>query len=67
MGSTIHKFAQLFPRVAGYQGALDLDTYLKDTTNGISNFEIELEELLMLWLTNVNPARFTLSRIVRRF
>lgn len=63
LDSTIHKFAQLFPRVAVYQGDLDAATYLKGSTDGIPNLEIELEELLMLWLTNVNPAASTYQEL----
>ncbi|MGB4595073.1 MAG: alpha-amylase family glycosyl hydrolase [Anaerolineaceae bacterium] len=54
--ATIFKFAQLFPSVTVYQGNQDVASYLEGSTNGIPNLEIELEELLMLWLTNVNPA-----------
>ncbi len=56
LDTTIAQFTQLFPAVTVYQGKEDLASYLKGSTDGIPNLEVELEEMLMLWLTNVNPA-----------
>jgi glycosidase len=49
-------FADQFPPVAVYRGELTVDDYLRGTTEHIDNREILLEELLMLWLANSNPA-----------
>jgi glycosidase len=53
---TLRSFADAFPTVALYRRQTDLDSYLAGQTDGISNRQIVLEELLLLWLANVNPA-----------
>ncbi len=52
----LRKFADEFPTVAVYRGEVDLHTYLEGETAGTSHRLIVLEEMLMLWLANVNPA-----------
>ncbi len=32
------------------------EIWLQQTTDGVSNREIDLEELLLLWVSNQNPA-----------
>jgi hypothetical protein len=54
--TTLHRFADEFPPSAVYRGEIALEDYLEDETDGIPNREIILEEMLMLWLANVNPA-----------
>ncbi len=52
----LRKFAHEFPAVAVYRGEVDLDAYLEGETAGVSHRLIVLEEMLMLWLANMNPA-----------
>lgn len=52
----LRRFADDFPPLAVYRRELSIDIYLKSQTDGVSNRQILLEELLMLWLTNTNPA-----------
>src|SRR4030043_1018102 len=52
----LRKFADEFPAVAVYRGEVDLDAYLEGETAGVSHRLIVLEEMMMLWLANVNPA-----------
>ena len=54
--ATLRRFADEFPAVAVYKRQATLDEYLQGVTDGTPNREIVLEEMLMLWLTNVNPA-----------
>ncbi len=54
--AALRKFADEFPAVAVYRRELTVDAYLAGATGGVPNREIVLEEMLMLWLTNVNPA-----------
>jgi len=54
--TTLHRFADEFPPSAVYRGEIALGDYLEDETDGILNRQIILEEMLMLWLANVNPA-----------
>ncbi len=49
-------FVEHFPPLAVYLDGSDAATYLAGTTEGRANREIALEELLMLWLANANPA-----------
>jgi hypothetical protein len=56
LDKTLRSFADTFPTVAVYRRQVDLDAYLAGETDGTPNREIILEELLMLWLANVNPA-----------
>ena len=52
----LRRFAEQFPPVAIYQRKIDLDDYLKGETNGNPNLQIVLEEMILLWLANLNPA-----------
>ncbi len=49
-------FADEFPPVAVYRGEVPLGAYLQGDTSGVPNRQIVLEELILLWLANVNPA-----------
>jgi glycosidase len=52
----LRKFADELPAVAVYRGEVELDGYLGGETAGVSHRLIVLEEMLMLWLANSNPA-----------
>jgi glycosidase len=54
--TALHRFADDFPPSAVYRGEIALEDYLEDETDGIPNRQIILEEMLMLWLANANPA-----------
>jgi len=49
-------FTEQFPNVAVHRGELTAAQWLNGTTDGLPNREAALEELLMLWLANINPA-----------
>jgi glycosidase len=53
---TLRCFADTFPTVAVYRREIDVDGYLRGETGGVPNRQIVLEELLLLWMANVNPA-----------
>ena len=53
---TLEQFVDLFPPVAVYQGKISIDAYLKGETKGTSHKHISLEEMIMLFLSNENPA-----------
>ena len=53
---TLRSFAEGFPALAVYRGEVDLDAYLEGETAGVSHRLIVLEEMLLLWLANTNPA-----------
>jgi len=52
----LRQFADEFPTVALYRREIELEAYLKGKTAGVLHREIILEEMLMLWLANLNPA-----------
>jgi glycosidase len=52
----LHKFTDEFPTVAIYRREIELDAYLENETTGVPHRQIVLEEMLMLWLANGNPA-----------
>ncbi len=54
--TTLRRFGDRFPPSAVYRRELDLDVYLEGQTSGLSHREVQTEELLMLWLSNTNPA-----------
>ncbi|MEA2676909.1 MAG: hypothetical protein QOJ81_1050, partial [Chloroflexota bacterium] len=49
-------FADRFPTLAAYRGEQSAADYLAGSTDGTPNRQIALEELLMVWLANGNPA-----------
>ena len=49
-------FTERFPNVAVYTGKLTAAQWLAGSTEGLSHREAALEELLLLWLANQNPA-----------
>ena len=52
----LFRFSQEFPPQAVYQEHVVLEEYLLGTTKGVANRETALEEMLLLWLANANPA-----------
>jgi hypothetical protein len=54
--AALFRFADEFPPLAVYHREIDLAAYVEGETDGIPHRQILLEELLMLWLANANPA-----------
>ncbi|HZD57710.1 MAG TPA: alpha-amylase family glycosyl hydrolase, partial [Anaerolineales bacterium] len=54
--AALRQFADEFPPVTVYRRQTDLDDYLEDNTDGVPNRRIVLEEMVLLWLANMNPA-----------
>ncbi|NMC02830.1 MAG: alpha-amylase, partial [Chloroflexi bacterium] len=50
-------FVQTYPPTAVYRSALAAEEYLAGETGGVPHREVVLEELLFLWMSNINPAR----------
>src|ERR1019366_37203 len=50
------KFTEQFPNVDVFRGKVSAAKWLRGKTDGVPNREIALEELLMLWIANINPA-----------
>ncbi len=56
VNQALRVFADEFPAVVVYRQGADVETYLRGTTEGVPNRQVVLEEMLMLWLSNLNPA-----------
>ncbi|MCA9836439.1 MAG: hypothetical protein KC422_05980 [Trueperaceae bacterium] len=64
MDKTLTDFASDFPPATVYDGSQKLEDYLQSSEDGVSNKEIVLEELLMLYLANANPAMASFSELI---
>jgi glycosidase len=53
---TIKKFTDEFPPLSVYNREISVNDYIMMDTDGYPNRMILLEEMLMLWLENANPA-----------
>jgi glycosidase len=53
---TLRAFVDAFPPISVYRREQSVAAYLEGTTDGIPNRHLALEEMLMLWLENDNPA-----------
>jgi len=49
-------FTEQFPNAAIFRGETTAAEWLRGTTDGLPNREAALEELLLLWIANLNPA-----------
>jgi glycosidase len=56
-------FVEQFPPLAVYRDGQAPADYLAAASEGVPNREIALEELLMLWLSNANPAFMTFEEL----
>ncbi|MDD3845393.1 MAG: alpha-amylase family glycosyl hydrolase [Syntrophorhabdaceae bacterium] len=56
MERVIRQFSDEFPPLGVYQRKTTIDEYLRGQTGETSNRQIVLEEMLLLWLANMNPA-----------
>lgn len=56
VAKALRRFVDEFPPIAVYKGQLTVDEYLTGETNGLTHQQMALEEMLMLWLANLNPA-----------
>ena len=50
------KFVDEFPPTAVYKGKMDPETYLQADSDGVPNRQLALQEMLILWTANMNPA-----------
>ena len=56
VNKTLLRFVSDFPPVTVYKRNIEPAAYLKGETEGVPNSLIALEEMIVLWLTNMNPA-----------
>ncbi|HET7748052.1 MAG TPA: alpha-amylase family glycosyl hydrolase [Terriglobales bacterium] len=56
VGGTLETFADHFPTVAVYRGEKPAAEWLRESTAGVPHRAVALEELMLLWLANLNPA-----------
>jgi len=63
----LRTFVQEFPNVAVYRGETTIDEWLQGSSDGLAHREAVLEELMLLWLANQNPAFRSFPRALRRY
>jgi glycosidase len=56
INETLRRFVDQFPPLNVYKGEIDAAGYLEVATAGVPHRQVVLEEMLMLWLANSNPA-----------
>ena len=56
LDQTLLAFSETFPVVAVYRGQQTAADWLAGSAGGVPNRAIALEELILLWLANLNPA-----------
>ncbi|MDH7560294.1 MAG: alpha-amylase family glycosyl hydrolase [bacterium] len=56
VAQTLRRFVEDFPPLAVYKGDMAAQEFLQGQSYGVPNREIVLEEMLLLWLANANPA-----------
>ena len=56
LNRTLLQFADQFPPVAAYRNRTAPKSWLEGRTAGVSHRQLAIEELLLLWLANQNPA-----------
>jgi glycosidase len=54
--NALRRFVDEFPPLAVYRRELTLDAYLEGETGGVPHRQVVLEEMILLWLANANPA-----------
>ena len=54
--ATLGRFTTLFPPLAVHRDGASAEDYLRGRSGALTHGEISLEELLLLWLANANPA-----------
>lgn len=62
---TLLAFVRTYPPPAVYRAELSAEQFLRGTTDGVANEEWVIEELLLLWLANQNPAYAPIHELVR--
>ncbi|MBN1877565.1 MAG: alpha-amylase [Anaerolineae bacterium] len=56
VNTALSAFVDTFPPTAVYQRQLTTEAYLAGVTENIPHRQVALEEMLLLWLANLNPA-----------
>jgi len=56
VGRMLEDFVDEFPPLSVFRGELTTESYLAGATDGVGHREVALEELVLLWLANRNPA-----------
>jgi glycosidase len=61
---TLAQFNNIFPPLPIYRGEVAVAEFLKGQTAGVSHREISIEETILLWLQNQNPALKSLTDLI---
>ncbi len=64
LGRTLRAFLTSFPPQPVYRGEATIDAWLAGATDGVPNEQWAVEELLLAWLGNENPAYAPIAELV---
>ncbi len=59
----LHTFVATFPPTTVYKMEMTPEQYLEGVSDGTPNREIVIEEMLMVWLANLNPAKMAFGEL----
>ena len=62
--SLLVSFSEDFPNTPIFRGETTAEEWLEESVDGFANREAAMEELVLLWLANVNPAFATCKELV---
>ncbi len=62
--SFLQRFVDEFPTMTVYRGDETVEQYLARTSDGTPNSQVALEELMLVWLENQNPALNQLEDLI---
>jgi len=60
---TLQQFVKIFPPLDVFLGKNTLETYLKSSSGGKPHTEVTLEELILLYFSNFNPANTSFKEL----
>ena len=63
LNESLLAFTKQFPPLSVYRDGVSESDYLSGYTQGVPNSELVIEEMLMLWLANSNPAASPFSEL----
>jgi len=63
LDTALIKFIEDFPPLAVYKGEQTAREYLNGATNGVPHAHFIVEEMMMLWISNANPAYTTFMEL----
>ncbi len=61
--TVITTFIDEFPPPLIYKNEIDISNFLKNISDGVDNKHVVLEDIILLWISNINPALTSFTEI----